>query len=129
MCAVAARFAAPDSEVSRRLSEVATRYTFEVASRGSKTLEIVQGMMLLTVWATEANTRQQDDKTWLMHSMARSIAQDLGMDKNHVLNAEHSEEGLNRTRTWVFLYIRDQEYVSHSSFLLCPISLLNTLYR
>ncbi|KZO91440.1 hypothetical protein CALVIDRAFT_345843 [Calocera viscosa TUFC12733] len=112
VCAIAAKYYAPDTELARRTSEIAKRMRSEVLARRSKTVEIVQACLLLTVWSLDPPMRPQDDDAWILFALARSMAQDIGLERLRPprprVGENPDQEAHNRTRTWLHLYFRDQ---------------------
>ncbi|KZO91426.1 hypothetical protein CALVIDRAFT_541826 [Calocera viscosa TUFC12733] len=110
VCAVASRYSMPNTDISERIGKIAKALCFAVASRGSKTVEIVQASLLLCVWSVAPAQRHQEDLTWIIQGILRSTAQDLGIDRKRFPKADVSDsETQNQIRTWIHCYNRDQE--------------------
>lgn len=88
-------------------------------SRGFKSVEIVQGFLLLSVWQTPSQ-RFEEDKTWLFSGVAIRMATDLNLHRKSMASVpnatdpedsavlEREREIINRERTWLFCFCVDR---------------------
>ncbi|WFD35633.1 hypothetical protein MCUN1_002491 [Malassezia cuniculi] len=112
VCAVASKFYSQRPELYAQCLHRAKKVAFDVLSRGIKSVEIVQGFLLLTLYNQPAE-RYEEDRTWLFAGVAIRMAQDLNMHRKCVipeneLNAESERELLNRERTWYICFCVDR---------------------
>ncbi|WFD42096.1 hypothetical protein MPSI1_000734 [Malassezia psittaci] len=113
VCSVASKFYTQRPELYVQCLRKAIKMAFEVMSRGSKSPEIVQGFLLLTLYNQPAE-RYEEDRTWLFAGVAIRMAQDLNLHRKCSLPAggdaseEKVREILNRERTWYICFCVDR---------------------
>ncbi|KAE8267569.1 hypothetical protein A4X09_0g4773 [Tilletia walkeri] len=120
VCCVASRYYShkrPDL-YAKCLAE-AKRCAFDIMHRGYKSVEIVQGFLLLSMW-NQPSERYETDKTWLFSGVAMRMATDLNLHRKSVLTLppdmspndpivlEREREILNRERTWYICFTMDR---------------------
>ncbi|KAK0519435.1 hypothetical protein OC842_007458, partial [Tilletia horrida] len=120
VCTVASRFYShkrPDL-YAKCLAE-SKRCAYDIMSRGYKSVEIVQGFLLLSLW-TQPSERYETDKTWLFSGVAMRMATDLNLHRKSTLTLppdvspndpvvlEWEREILNRERTWFLCFTMDR---------------------
>ncbi|CAD6976042.1 unnamed protein product [Tilletia controversa] len=120
VCCVASRYYShkrPDL-YAKCLAE-AKRCAFDIMHRGYKSVEIVQGFLLLSMW-NQPSERYETDKTWLFSGVAMRMATDLNLHRKSVLTLppdmspndpivlEREREILNRERTWYVCFSIDR---------------------
>ncbi|KAL9932991.1 hypothetical protein V8E36_008246 [Tilletia maclaganii] len=120
VCCVASRYYShkrPDL-YAKCLAE-ARRLAFDIMSRGYKSVEIVQGFLLLSMW-NQPSERYETDKTWLFSGVAMRMATDLNLHRKSLLPLppdmspndpqvlEREREILNRERTWYHCFTMDR---------------------
>lgn len=97
-----------------KLYEHAQNLYVEVFRRGSKSVEIVQAILILTYWK-----EPQDTRVWTSVGYAIRICMDMGWNKlspcSSQVSAAQSEierrERRNIERTWFVLFVYDRRYV------------------
>ncbi|KAI3627413.1 hypothetical protein GLX27_000919 [Malassezia furfur] len=111
VCSVASKFYMQRPDLYVQCLRKAIKMAFEVMSRGSKSPEIVQGFLLLTLY-NQPTERYEEDRTWLFAGVAIRMAQDLNLHRKCTLPSNPSEdevrEILNRERTWYICFCVDR---------------------
>lgn len=112
VCAVASKFYTQRPELYAQCLQRAKKAAFDVLSRGIKSVEVVQGFLLLTLYNQPAE-RYEEDRTWLFAGVAIRMAQDLNMHRKCVipeneLTPDNERELLNRERTWYICFCVDR---------------------
>lgn len=113
VCSVASKFYTKRPELYVLCLRKAIKSAFDVMSRGSKSPEIVQGFLLLTLYNQPAE-RYEEDRTWLFAGVAIRMAQDLNLHRKcpsppgSTLSEEEEREILNRERTWYICFCVDR---------------------
>lgn len=103
--AVASRYytARPD------LYQLATKFAREAAGKelveGSKSVDIVQGYLLLAVYPVPKKS-WAEDRSWLLMGVAIRMAFELQLNQPPPLGLDE-RESMNRTRTWLTCYCAD----------------------
>ncbi|KAK0543055.1 hypothetical protein OC846_003662 [Tilletia horrida] len=120
VCCVASRYYThkrPDL-YGKCLAE-AKRCAFNIMHRGYKSVEIVQGFLLLAMW-NQPSERYETDQTWLFSGVAMRMATDLNLHRKSVFQLppdvspddpavlEREREILNRERTWFICFTIDR---------------------
>lgn len=121
-------------DLYRKCLKTAKRVAFDVMTRGFKSVEIVQGFLLLCHWNQPAERFEEDrcasparldfadpQSTWAFSGLAIRMATDLNLNRKTlaVLPDDVSEETRtlyereirNRERTYLYVYICDKRYV------------------
>ncbi|WFC94144.1 hypothetical protein MBRA1_000776 [Malassezia brasiliensis] len=111
VCSVASKFYMQRPDLYVQCLRKAIKMAFEVMSRGSKSPEIVQGFLLLTLY-NQPTERYEEDRTWLFAGVAIRMAQDLNLHRKCTLPNNPTEdevrEILNRERTWYICFCVDR---------------------
>lgn len=112
VCSVASKFYTKRPELYAQCLHRAKKMAFDVLGRGLKSVEIVQGFLLLTLYYQPAE-RYEEDRTWLFAGVAIRMGQDLNMHRKCVipenrLTEENERELLNRERTWYICFCVDR---------------------
>lgn len=119
VCTIAAKFYTKRPELHLKCLQAVRKSAYVIMSRGFKSVEIVQGFMLLTLWNTPAE-RYEEDKTWLFSGVALRMATDLNLHRKSVASLpghqpaddpavlEREREILNRERTWLVCFSLDR---------------------
>jgi hypothetical protein len=134
VCAISSKFYTARPDLHPRLTELAKKLSFNVPSKGYKSVEIVQAYLLLSLWGCGAVERYELDGTWMMLGMAiRSVsyiyiyyihfdipsrmATDLNLHRKTAVTSSDSQEGRardrevhNRERTWILCYCLDRSF-------------------
>ncbi|KDN37751.1 hypothetical protein K437DRAFT_259683, partial [Tilletiaria anomala UBC 951] len=119
VCTVAARFYTRRPELHAQCFMYARKCAFEILDMGYKSVEIVQGFLLLSMWC-QPSERFEQDLAWLFSGVAIRIATDLNLhrkslaalpglpqpDDPTVLDRER--EIMNRERTWYICFVVDR---------------------
>lgn len=119
VCTVASKFYAKRPELHLQCLQQAKKSAYMIMSRGFKSVEIVQGFMLLCLWNQPAE-RFEEDKTWLFSGVAIRMATDLNLHRKSVASlpgnphpddpvvVEREREIINRERTWLMCFSIDR---------------------
>ena len=112
VCSVASKFYTQRPDLYVQCLRKAIKMAFEVISRGSKSPEIVQGFLLLTLY-NQPTERYEEDRTWLFAGVAIRMAQDLNLHRKVTLphsnpSEDEVREILNRERTWYICFCVDR---------------------
>lgn len=119
VCTIAAKFYTKRPELHLKCLQMVRKSAYLIMSRGFKSVEIVQGFMLLTLWNTPAE-RFEEDKTWLFSGVAIRMATDLNLHRKSVASLpgthqsdeptviEREREIINRERTWLICFSIDR---------------------
>ncbi|SNX86216.1 uncharacterized protein MEPE_04925 [Melanopsichium pennsylvanicum] len=119
VCTVAAKFYERRPDLHAKCLALTRKVAFEVVNRGFKSIEIVQGFMLMAMYAQPAE-RFEEDKTWMYSGIALRMATDLNLHRKSVATFSHSphpddpavldreREILNRERTWYVCFALDR---------------------
>ncbi|EIW60220.1 uncharacterized protein TRAVEDRAFT_145442 [Trametes versicolor FP-101664 SS1] len=117
ICAVASRFYDARPDLHAKLSEIARKLTFQVPARGYKSVEIVQGYLINTLWGSGPVQRYEQDQTWMLLGMAIRMATDLNLHRRSTAVSPDTPEGRardrevhNRERTWIFCFCLDRSF-------------------
>ncbi|KAK4688546.1 hypothetical protein P7C73_g1570, partial [Tremellales sp. Uapishka_1] len=115
ICAIAARYYKKRPDLHAHLSAYAKRLTFEVPSRGYKSVEVCQAYLLMSVWTLGPEKTFEQDRTWLMLGMAIRMATDLNLHRKSLTSGLDTEEGrardleiINRERCWLHCFVLDR---------------------
>lgn len=115
ICALAARYYTKRPELHSSLSAYAKRLSFEVPSRGYKSVEVCQAYLLLAMWTLGPEKTFEQDRTWLMLGMAIRMATDLNLHRKSVASGLDTREGrerdleiINRERCWLMCFVLDR---------------------
>ncbi|KAH8918123.1 hypothetical protein BT69DRAFT_1285999 [Atractiella rhizophila] len=121
ICAVAARFYTERKDLYQRCLTTAKKVAFEVLNKGYKSVEIVQGFLLLSLWNQPAE-RFEEDRTWAFLGIAIRMCTDLNLhrkstarlpeDSDEQTQLQFERELLNRERTWLAVWIQDRSLSS-----------------
>lgn len=123
ICTIASKYYTKRPDLHQQCLEVVRKCAYVVMSRGFKSVEIVQGFLLLSVWQTPSQ-RFEEDKTWLFSGVAIRMATDLNLHRKSMAsipNTTDSEdpavldrerEIINRERTWLFCFCVDRSISS-----------------
>ncbi|SPO47339.1 uncharacterized protein PSANT_05027 [Moesziomyces antarcticus] len=119
VCTVAAKFYDPRPDLHAKCMALTRKVAFDVVNRGFKSIEIVQGFLLMAMYAQPAE-RFEEDKTWMYSGIALRMATDLNLHRKSVATFNHSphpddpavldreREILNRERTWYVCFAVDR---------------------
>ncbi|CBQ68910.1 conserved hypothetical protein [Sporisorium reilianum SRZ2] len=119
VCAVAAKFYERRPDLHAKCLALTRKVAFDVVNRGFKSIEIVQGFLLMALYAQPAE-RFEEDKTWMYSGIALRMATDLNLHRKSVATFNHSphpddpavldreREILNRERTWYVCFATDR---------------------
>lgn len=119
VCTVAAKFYEPRPDLHAKCLALTRKVAFDVVNRGFKSIEIVQGFLLMAMYAQPAE-RFEEDKTWMYSGIALRMATDLNLHRKSVATFNHSphpddpavldreREILNRERTWYVCFALDR---------------------
>ncbi|SPO36640.1 uncharacterized protein PSFLO_02111 [Pseudozyma flocculosa] len=119
ICTVASKFYERRPDLHAKCLGLVKNLAFAVMSRGFKSIEIVQGFLLLSMWNQPAE-RFEEDMTWLFSGIAIRIATDLNLHRKSVASfsgnpspddpavLDREREILNRERTWYMCFIVDR---------------------
>ncbi|PKI83046.1 hypothetical protein MVES1_003096 [Malassezia vespertilionis] len=113
LCAVASKFYTKRPELYVLCLRKAIKSAFDILSRGMKSVEIVQGFLLLTLY-NQPEERYEEDRTWLFAGVAIRMAQDLNLHRKadvvpgYPLEEKDHREALNRERTWYICFCVDR---------------------
>ena len=119
ICTVASKFYTRRPDLHQKCLSLVKKVAFDVMSRGFKSIEIVQGFLLLSMWNQPAE-RFEEDKTWLFSGIAIRMATDLNLHRKSVASfsgnpcpddpavLDREREILNRERTWYICFIVDR---------------------
>ncbi|KAG5653537.1 hypothetical protein H0H81_012478 [Sphagnurus paluster] len=117
VCSIASKFYTEKPELHPRLTELAKKLAFSVPAQGYKSVEIVQGYLLLSLWGCGAVERFEQDKTWLLLGMAIRMATDLNLHRKTAASSQDTQEGRardlevhNRERTWLMCFCLDRSF-------------------
>ncbi|EST08977.1 hypothetical protein PSEUBRA_001305 [Kalmanozyma brasiliensis GHG001] len=119
VCTVAAKFYERRPDLHAKCLALTRKVAFDVVNRGFKSIEIVQGFLLMALYAQPAE-RFEEDKTWMYSGIALRMATDLNLHRKSVATFNHSphpddpavldreREILNRERTWYVCFAMDR---------------------
>ena len=119
VCTVAAKFYERRPDLHSKCLALTRKVAFDVVNRGFKSIEIVQGFLLMAMYAQPAE-RFEEDKTWMYSGIALRMATDLNLHRKSVATFNHSphpddpavldreREILNRERTWYVCFALDR---------------------
>ncbi|PWN36324.1 uncharacterized protein FA14DRAFT_114933, partial [Meira miltonrushii] len=119
ICTIASKYYKKRPDLHQQCLEVVRKCAYVVMSRGFKSVEIVQGFLLLSVWQTPSQ-RFEEDKTWLFSGVAIRMATDLNLHRKSMASIpnttdsedpavlEREREIINRERTWLFCFCVDR---------------------
>ncbi|KAL8277484.1 hypothetical protein RQP46_010114 [Phenoliferia psychrophenolica] len=117
VCTVASRYYTLRKDgLYAKCLRIATQAASEIIARGAKSLEIVQGFLLLSLWNLSAEELEAN-KTWLFVGIAVRMATDLRLNSKITLKTDglSIEAALaaemdvrNRERTWLICFITDR---------------------
>lgn len=119
VCTVAAKFYDRRPDLHAKCMALTRKVAFDVVNRGFKSIEIVQGFLLMAMYAQPAE-RFEEDKTWMYSGIALRMATDLNLHRKSVATFNHSphpddpavldreREILNRERTWYVCFAVDR---------------------
>lgn len=119
VCTVAAKFYERRPDLHAKCLALTRKVAFDVVNRGFKSIEIVQGFLLMALYAQPAE-RFEEDKTWMYSGIALRMATDLNLHRKSVATFNHSphpddpavldreREILNRERTWYVCFALDR---------------------
>lgn len=119
VCTIASKFYSKRPDLHMQCLEVVRKCAYVIMSRGFKSVEIVQGFLLLSMWQTPAQ-RFEEDKTWMFSGVAIRMATDLNLhrksmasipgqyDANDPAVLEREREIINRERTWLLCFCVDR---------------------
>ncbi|KAI0780530.1 fungal-specific transcription factor domain-containing protein [Trametes elegans] len=117
ICAVASRFYDARPDLHPKLSDLARRLAFQVPARGYKSVEIVQGYLINTLWGCGPVQRYEQDQTWMLLGMAIRMATDLNLHRRSTAVSPDTPEGRardrevhNRERTWILCFCLDRSF-------------------
>ncbi|PWN86635.1 hypothetical protein FA10DRAFT_263163 [Acaromyces ingoldii] len=108
-------------EISAKCCVEAERLAAQCFSQGTKSVEIVQGLLLFAMWMPDSK-HWNDDRSWVYSGLAMRIATDLGISQQHegafedvinnFKNIAHDTklEIFNRQRTWLCCYIVNKSF-------------------
>jgi len=92
---------------------MARKLAFERLCEGYKSVEIVQGFLLLSVWSQPAE-RYEEEQAWMMAGIAIRMAYDLNLHRRSQISLpptfdeatklQAQREMLNRERTWLYSF-------------------------
>lgn len=117
VCAVASKFYPKRRDLHPRCLGAAKRCAFDVLVKGYKSVEIVQALLLLSLWNQPAE-RFEEDRTWAFSGIAIRMALDLNLHRKTTAKLpssvedgvvqQYERELLNRERTWLYCFIIDR---------------------
>lgn len=119
ICTIASKFYKKKPELHKKCLEITRKSAYVIMSRGFKSVEIVQGLLLLSLWPTPSQ-RFEEDKTWLYSGVAIRMATDLNLhrksmatlpghhDPHDPVVLEREREIINRERTWLLCFSVDR---------------------
>ncbi|TFK30236.1 hypothetical protein FA15DRAFT_581395 [Coprinopsis marcescibilis] len=117
ICSIASKFYTAKPELHPKLTELAKKLAFSVPAKGYKSVEIVQGYLLLALWGCGAVERYEQDKTWLLLGMAIRMGTDLNLHRKTAVTSADTTEGKardievhNRERTWILCFCLDRSF-------------------
>ncbi|SOV05633.1 uncharacterized protein UDID_06361 [Ustilago sp. UG-2017a] len=119
VCTVASKFYEKRPDLHSKCQALTRKVAFDVVNRGFKSIEVVQGFLLMAMYAQPAE-RFEEDKTWMYSGIALRMATDLNLHRKSVATFNHTphpddpavldreREILNRERTWYFCFALDR---------------------
>lgn len=119
VCTVAAKFYTKRPELHAKCLAIAKKVALDCIGRGYKSVEIVQGFLLLVMW-NQPSERWEEDKTWIFSGIAIRMAQDLNLHRKSVASLpgntnrddpaviDREKEIINRERTWFLCFAVDR---------------------
>ncbi|SPO27877.1 uncharacterized protein UTRI_05020 [Ustilago trichophora] len=119
VCTVASKFYERRPDLHAKCLALTRKVAFDVVNRGFKSIEIVQGFLLMAMYAQPAE-RFEEDKTWMYSGIALRMATDLNLHRKSVATFNDSphpddpavldreREILNRERTWYVCFALDR---------------------
>lgn len=118
ICTIASRYYRKRTDKLYRKCLVALRnITFEIMNKGYKSIEVVQGFLLLSTWGYPAE-RFEYESSYQFAGIAIRMALDLNIHvktrTNGVFNENVEEECRNRERTWLYAFVCDRRCVNFS---------------
>ncbi|KAH9856553.1 hypothetical protein C2E23DRAFT_865967 [Lenzites betulinus] len=114
VCGIASRFFAERPELYQRSMDCARLAAGSTLIGGQKSVETVQGYLLLSLYPVPAR-KWEEDRCWVYLGVAIRIATDLNLHHPHTVkpeNEQHAREMLNRTRTWLNCFNLDRSMSS-----------------
>lgn len=115
ICTVASRYMGDERRagLNGECFDEATRLAAQCLSKGTKSVEIVQGLLLLSMWMP-ASKHWEDDRAWVYSGLAMRIATDLGLSYHQgafdAMPYDVRLEVVNRQRTWLCCYAVDKSF-------------------
>ncbi|PWN41980.1 hypothetical protein IE81DRAFT_323983 [Ceraceosorus guamensis] len=119
ICMIGAKFYPKRPELYAKCLLQAQKSAYLIMARGYKSVEIVQGFLLLALWNQPA-ARFEEDKTWLFSGVAIRMATDLNLHRKSVASLpgnlspddpavlDREREIINRERTWLMCFSVDR---------------------
>ncbi|KAI0833291.1 hypothetical protein BC628DRAFT_1424797 [Trametes gibbosa] len=114
VCGIASRFYPKRPELYQRAMDCARLAAGSTLIGGQKSVETVQGYLLLSLYPVPAR-KWEEDRCWVYLGVAIRIATDLNLHHPNTVkpeNEQHAREMLNRTRAWLNCFNLDRSMSS-----------------